>query len=190
MIVYIMAALLVVLIVLFVVNVRLSEGRLHRIAAAVNVLLFALIAAEAALGFVNYRINKSEADDHVSISGLAILGSTNYLRTEDGYHLFSQSAFLSPPTEYAVPEEQLKLPVITKLYSPVVVYFGEYESADDVELSDGDYPVWSNAELVRPDLVPFAVIAVLITAGVLFIADLIIFIIVMNKRGEKAGQQP
>ena len=180
--VIILAVFILVLLFFCVYNFRSVSGRLRLPTVICNITLGALAVGVILLGVINHSINKSEAENHKSVSGLSLFDWLTYEGSEDGYNLFVQSEFMSPGSHIAIPEADAPLPAITKIYPVVTVFQGPYSRGDDIELAGENYLVWTDAELIRPNFALLALLVSVISVGILFVFNLLVFAVTVRKK--------
>jgi len=96
----------------------------------VNGILFGLIVILISGQIADTII--TDADDfNYDIDTSALLGSYDYVEHTDGYYIVQQSTFLGGGSRYAIPEENVHIPLLTRIYSPVKIYSKKNTNLDD-----------------------------------------------------------
>lgn len=175
---------------LTVYDIRRIRGRFRMPFRIVNAVLGAVILLAAVL-FVysetECEINSRDYD--VSRSGL--LGNANYTCTDGDYYIISSSGLFSSDA-FAVPREQVKLPHITRLYSPVIILRVKADMRTEhgeERYTDKGYRIdWDVVRMI-PDYFDLSVIMAVVSVLILVVFNLISFAVTIaanarNKNGE------
>ena len=117
----------------------------------------------------------------------ALLGSYNYTGHADGYYLVSQSTFLGSGGNYAIPEENISLPLLTRIYSPVTLYSNKGTDLDDgqeIDIDGWHYIVADNVVKIRPQYFDLFLVTGILDIFILVlynIIELIVYIVWKHK---------
>lgn len=187
MILFIAAAVLIGLPVFTVLDLKRSQGRLKRVAKTVNIALYALAAAALVLGLIAFASRWSSGRKYLNYKGASLVdrvGIIHYERTEGDYYIFQSidADGYFPTEEFAVPKSAVKLSAISKIYPELIIYTDPNGSSAYRDLPSGRYDVWENAVQIIPDFVPLLLEVFIGSIVLLFIFDLVIYIILISKK--------
>ncbi len=185
--------LVVVALPIYFTVFTLKKGNENTRNAAKKVnIVFAAAAAALTIFAVTDTMIENSAKENYDLYREEILGSLDYVRTEDGAHILWQSA-LWTGNSIQVPDS-VKLPLITHIYKPVTAYCekGKPLIADELESNKHPYSMYYSGENVvklKPNyfnlIFTLAAIIIISFSGYNFI----MFIIVMNERKEKKRKE-
>lgn len=170
--------ILVSLLMFIVYNFRKIKGKLRKALFIVNITLGVLAVLTVALYFANDLAYKSRSRDYRVESG-GLLGSMSYLGTEEGYHLVAASGFLSSGIHYAVPEDEVRVSPILKVYRPAMVCFLKSSAGmgHDIMINGRRYTLDDDIVGIYPDYFDLCMVGILLEVAALWLFNFILSLI-------------
>lgn len=185
--------LVVVALPIYFTVFTLKKGNENTKNAAKRVdLVLAAAAAALTIFAVTDAMIENSAKKKYDLYSEEILGSLDYVRTEDGAHILWRSALWTGESIY-VPDS-VKLPLITHIYKPVTAYCekGKPLIADELQSNTHPYSMYYSGENVVK-LKPNYFNLIVVIAAIIIISfsgyNFIMFIIVMNELKEKKRKE-
>lgn len=170
------------LIIFLLINSIFSKGKTKKIILISNGALLLFMGVTCIfMGVDNAVIDDYSKKYNVHRGGF--LSSVSYEKTEGDYYIFKMTSFLSPSERIAVNKEKVRLPALTYVYSPVIIFSKENTelSLSEITINSKKYKSAENVEIIRPNYLDMFLVIFSLCIIVLYIFNLFSFIVVLIK---------
>ena len=170
------------LIIFLLINSIFSKGKTKKIILISNgVIMLFMGVTGIFMGIDNAVIDDYSKKYNVHRGGL--LSSVSYEKTEGDYYIFKMTSFLPPSERIAVNKEKVRLPLLTYVYSPVIIFSKENTelSLSEITINSKKYKSAENVEVIRPNYLDMFLVIFAVCIIVLYIFNLFSFIVVLIK---------
>ena len=167
-------------------NSIMAIQKLKKTVLITNGVFYSIIALLIIFFFADKSITDRDSLNY-DIYGGGILGQAHYNKTEDNYYIIKNPGWLSPYTEIAVPKDNVKISVITRIYDPIMVYCNKdtdlYSPDNIITINSKKYYLSDTIIKIRPNYIDLIFLIGVIDTALLFLFNIGIFLSINSKKG-------
>ncbi len=181
--------LIVSVIIFSIFNFLKAGGKTKKLLLIVNVTLYSIIALSLIFDFADNKITAKNSETYEIYHG-GILSSLNYKEAQGDYYIIQYGRLMS--TEYiAVSKENIDIPWLSKIYSPIKVYCGknaDLYSSEKIEINSESYNSGNDIIKIVPDYSNMLIMIGLIDFMILFIFNTAVFFNVISHSNKEQAE--
>ena len=183
----IILAILGIILATIIVNIVNAVKRKITRIKVINGILFGIIGLIVVGQIVDTAITDKDYFSY-DIDTSALLGSYDYMGHKDGYYIVTQSTFMGTGNSYAIPEKNIHIPLLTRVYSPIKLYSTkgtDIDDGDEIYIDGWHYIIADNVVKIKPEYFDLFLLTGILDILIIVIYNFVECIISIVKKHKK-----